>query len=533
MSARLGLRFVSPAARYRAPSRISTFPAHSLRLYSASTAASSPPSRLRRAASFSARALLFLSLGFIMAAAPAYEAAQALLSPPSDSETLSLFTPSDDDARAKEAFINAHPLTISLREDTELVESRPHMKIPDSWRKHNLTGGTLIGPGKVAVPPFSWSRKNGKEYVQVSHVGTDLCGHMGIIHGGFLATMLDEGLARCCFPVLPFNVGMTAKLEINYKAPAMADQYLVLRATTTKVEGRKAWVEGHIETLPTKEGELPIVLATASALYISPRQAAPKRSPQSEEERGAAAMTNGGGATAGQRAPASASALALARRAPPVLTTRRRLNVTWHPSLSRHERNELRRQRGLTIWFTGLSASGKSTVATALEQHLLHIGLAAYRLDGDNVRFGLNKDLGFSETDRNENIRRIAEVAKLFADSSTIALTSFISPYRADRQIARDLHVNATQAGDDAIPFIEVYVDIPLAEAEKRDPKGLYKKARAGEIKDFTGISAPYEAPESPEITIRTDQLTVEECVKKIVEYLAQKGYIGETKETR
>jgi adenylyl-sulfate kinase len=208
-------------------------------------------------------------------------------------------------------------------------------------------------------------------------------------------------------------------------------------------------------------------------------------------------------------------------------------NITWHPPLSRHERNQLRSQKGFTIWFTGLSASGKSTVATALEQHLLHIGLAAYRLDGDNVRFGLNKDLGFSEKDRNENIRRIAEVAKLFADSATIALTSFISPYRADRQIARDLHAAAGQSGDDPLEFIEVFVDIPLEEAEKRDPKGLYKKARAGEIKDFTGISAPYEAPENPEITIRTDQLSVEECVKKIVDYLAEKGLITETKETR
>ncbi|KAK1825643.1 adenylyl-sulfate kinase [Podospora conica] len=209
-------------------------------------------------------------------------------------------------------------------------------------------------------------------------------------------------------------------------------------------------------------------------------------------------------------------------------------NITWHPSLSRHERNQLRGQRGFTIWFTGLSASGKSTVATALEQHLLHIGLASYRLDGDNVRFGLNKDLGFSEKDRNENIRRIAEVAKLFADSSTIALTSFISPYRADRQIARDLHASPSQPGaDDALPFIEVFVDVPLAEAEKRDPKGLYKKARAGEIKDFTGISAPYEAPEAPEITIRTDLLSVEECVRKIVDYLAEKSLIDKTEETR
>jgi adenylyl-sulfate kinase len=209
-------------------------------------------------------------------------------------------------------------------------------------------------------------------------------------------------------------------------------------------------------------------------------------------------------------------------------------NITWHPSLTRQERNQLRGQRGFTVWFTGLSASGKSTVATALEQHLLHIGLAAYRLDGDNVRFGLNKDLGFSEKDRNENIRRIAEVAKLFADSSTIALTSFISPYRADRQIARDLHTSGSQAGgDDALPFIEVFVDVSLEEAERRDPKGLYKKARAGEIKDFTGISAPYEAPEAPEITIRTDQLSVEECVRKIVDYLAEKGLISQTQETR
>lgn len=231
-------------------------------------------SRFRRGVSLGFRALLFSSVGFIMAAAPAYESATAVLSPPSDTDTLSMFSPADDDALAKEQFIDSHPLTKSLRENPDFIESRPHMKIPPSWRKHNLTGGTLIGPGKVAVPPFSWTEKSGKEFVQISHVGTDLCGHMGIIHGGFLATVLDEGLGRCCFPVLPFNVGMTAKLEVNYKAPAVADQYLVLRAKTVKVEGRKAWVEGHIETLPTKEGEEPTVLATGSALYISPKQAA-------------------------------------------------------------------------------------------------------------------------------------------------------------------------------------------------------------------------------------------------------------------
>ncbi|KAI1133647.1 Adenylylsulfate kinase-domain-containing protein [Nemania abortiva] len=206
-------------------------------------------------------------------------------------------------------------------------------------------------------------------------------------------------------------------------------------------------------------------------------------------------------------------------------------NITWHPSLSRTERNQLRKQQGFTLWFTGLSASGKSTVATALEQHLLHLGLAAYRLDGDNVRFGLNKDLGFSDKDRTENIRRIGEVAKLFADSSTIALTSFISPFKADRDLARSLHA-AKSAGsaDEPIPFIEVYVEVPIEVAEQRDPKGLYKKARAGEIKDFTGISSPYEAPEKPEITIRTAEKSVEECVVDIVAWLEAKGLIPATK---
>jgi len=200
-------------------------------------------------------------------------------------------------------------------------------------------------------------------------------------------------------------------------------------------------------------------------------------------------------------------------------------NITWHPSLSRQERSTLRKQRGFTIWFTGLSASGKSTIATALEQHLLHLGLAAYRLDGDNVRFGLNKDLRFSEKDRNENIRRIAEVAKLFADSSTIALTSFISPYKADRLIARELHAK-TQGDEEPLPFIEVFVDIPVEIAEQRDPKGLYKKARAGEIPNFTGISAPYEEPENAEIHVRTDKSSVEEIVAEITRYLQEKKLI-------
>lgn len=189
-------------------------------------------------------------------------------------------------------------------------------------------------------------------------------------------------------------------------------------------------------------------------------------------------------------------------------------NITWHPNLSYDERKSLRKQHGATVWLTGLSASGKSTIACALEQLLLQKGLSAYRLDGDNIRFGLNKDLGFSESDRNENIRRISEVSKLFADSCTISITSFISPYRIDRDKARELHKES------GLKFIEVFVDVPIEIAEQRDPKGLYKKAREGIIKDFTGISAPYEAPESPELHLRTDLKTVEECAQIIYEYL-------------
>jgi adenylylsulfate kinase len=169
-------------------------------------------------------------------------------------------------------------------------------------------------------------------------------------------------------------------------------------------------------------------------------------------------------------------------------------NVHWHEGeVSRGDRNKLLGQKGATLWFTGLSGSGKSTVAVALEQVLLQRGKLAYRLDGDNVRLGINKNLGFSAEDRTENIRRIGEIAKLFVDTGVIVLSSFVSPYRADRDIVRKLHEDA------GMDFIEVYVDVPLAEAEKRDPKGLYKKARAGEIKNFTGISDPYEAgPEYP-----------------------------------
>ncbi|KAL8896421.1 MAG: hypothetical protein Q9192_003101 [Flavoplaca navasiana] len=197
-------------------------------------------------------------------------------------------------------------------------------------------------------------------------------------------------------------------------------------------------------------------------------------------------------------------------------------NLTWSPSLTHPQRSLLRHQKGLTIWLTGLSASGKSTIASSLESHLLsppHT-LSAYRLDGDNIRHGLNADLGFSPSDREENIRRIAHVAALFADACTIAITSFISPYRADREVARKLHEER------GLEFVEVWVDVSVEEAERRDPKGLYKKARSGELKEFTGVSAPYEEPEAAEIRIKGGETSVEEAVRQIVGYLDGKGYL-------
>jgi len=197
-------------------------------------------------------------------------------------------------------------------------------------------------------------------------------------------------------------------------------------------------------------------------------------------------------------------------------------NIVWHEGeVSAEERHKNLGQKGCTLWMTGLSGSGKSTVAVALEQVLLQRDKHAYRLDGDNVRHGLNKNLGFSPEDRTENIRRIGEVSKLFADAGIITVTSFISPYRADRDLVRKLHV------DNNLPFLEVFVDAPLDVAEQRDPKGLYKKARAGEIKGFTGIDDPYEAPENAEIHLRTDQLSVEDSVRKLLEELEQRDLLS------
>ncbi|MFT5141096.1 MAG: adenylylsulfate kinase [Lysobacterales bacterium] len=203
------------------------------------------------------------------------------------------------------------------------------------------------------------------------------------------------------------------------------------------------------------------------------------------------------------------------------MSNQKATNVTWQDGeVSRQDRYEILKQRGATIWFTGLSGSGKSTIAVALEHTLFNLGKLSYRLDGDNVRLGINKNLGFSEADRTENIRRIGEVAKLFGDAGVISLSSFISPYKADRDEVRKLH---EQAG---LNFIEVHVDCSLAVAEQRDPKGLYKKARAGVIKNFTGIDDPYEAPTQPEIHLHTDKMSLEQEVQIILDHLNENGFI-------
>lgn len=196
-------------------------------------------------------------------------------------------------------------------------------------------------------------------------------------------------------------------------------------------------------------------------------------------------------------------------------------NVVWHEGhVERATRDALLKQTGCTIWLTGLPSSGKSTIGFSLEHALMQQGRLAYVLDGDNIRHGLNKNLGFSAADRAENIRRIGEVAKLFGDAGVITITSFVSPYRADRDIVRALH-DAAQ-----LPFIEVFVDTPIALCEERDPKGLYKKARAGEIKNFTGVDDPYEAPEKPEVVLKTGERKLEECVVQLADQLRQRGIL-------
>jgi adenylylsulfate kinase len=207
------------------------------------------------------------------------------------------------------------------------------------------------------------------------------------------------------------------------------------------------------------------------------------------------------------------------------MTDTKATNVTWHEGhVGREERERLLQQRGATIWFTGLSASGKSTIAFTLEHVLMQQGRLAYVLDGDNIRHGLNKNLGFSAPDREENIRRIGEVAKLFADAGVLVMTSFISPYRKDRDAVRALHAAAKA------PFIEVHIATPIATCETRDPKGLYKKARAGELKDFTGIDDPYEPPQHPELTIDATNVSPQDAALRVIAQLERMGLVKASK---
>ena len=201
------------------------------------------------------------------------------------------------------------------------------------------------------------------------------------------------------------------------------------------------------------------------------------------------------------------------------MTEQKATNVTWHEHLvSKDERFKLNGHKGAVLWFTGLSACGKSTIANAVDYKLHLAGKRSFVLDGDNIRMGLNKNLGFTPEDRTENIRRIGEVAKLFAQAGTIALTAFISPYRGDRDKVREI----MGAGE----FIEILVDASLEVCEQRDPKGLYKKARAGTIPNFTGISAPYEAPEKPELVLDSNSKGIEELADEVIAYLDKNGYL-------
>lgn len=208
------------------------------------------------------------------------------------------------------------------------------------------------------------------------------------------------------------------------------------------------------------------------------------------------------------------------------MTEIRATNITWHEGhVGRADRERLLGQKGATIWFTGLSGSGKSTIAFTVEHALIERGHLAYVADGDNIRHGLNKNLGFSAADREENIRRIGEVAKLFADAGVIMLTSFISPYRKDRDQARKIHEEA------GLRFIEIFVDVPIDQCEKRDPKGLYKKARealaAGKGMGFTGVDDPYEAPLKPELVIHNDKVTPQEAAVQVLDYLEAQGLLA------
>lgn len=230
---------------------------------------------MRRTISF----LIISTISFAVGGYVALTYAPPILAPlvmgsiPTDTETLSLYDAPDEFSREIDEHIKNCALAQELRANPDFTESRPHLKVPEPVRQHNLTAGTLAGPGMLTVPPYYFHEKDGKSMVSIFYVGTDVSGHPGVVHGGFIATMLDEGLARCAFAALPNKVGVTANLQINYRKPTMAGQFLVLRATTTKIDGRKAYSEGWIEPLEVAEGEEPQKLVEASALFIEPKNA--------------------------------------------------------------------------------------------------------------------------------------------------------------------------------------------------------------------------------------------------------------------
>ncbi|GAB1739395.1 hypothetical protein NU219Hw_g4355t1 [Hortaea werneckii] len=240
-----------------------------------STTPPPPPRRLRRFLLTTTLFLLFSSAGFAMSAAPAADTINGFVNPPTDAETLTLYSAPTPTEHAINDHILTHPLSVRLRAQEGMTESRPHLKIPESMRPHNLTGGTLLGEDKIAVPPLMFADKDAAlpTLTSISYLGPALCGHPGIVHGGLLATLLDEGLARACFPALPNKVGVTASLKIDYRVPCPAGSYVVLKAQTTKVEGRKAWVKGWIELLGEGDAE-GTKLVEAEALFIEPKNAA-------------------------------------------------------------------------------------------------------------------------------------------------------------------------------------------------------------------------------------------------------------------
>lgn len=231
------------------------------------------PSKFYHALRMCALGLFCCGTGFTIATLPLIKVADSFLKPPTDLETLSQFIPEDNESKSVDDIIINHPLTLEMRSKPEYSESRPHLRIPGPLRPNNVIAGTLMGPDMLVVPPVVWVDQEGHSLVAIVYLGKNLCGHPNLIHGGLLATLLDECLARCCFTAFPNKIGMTATLNIDYRNPTPAGSYVVVRAKTTNIDGRKVRAAGHIESLPL-EGKMPITLAEASGLFIEPRQAA-------------------------------------------------------------------------------------------------------------------------------------------------------------------------------------------------------------------------------------------------------------------